>query len=175
MTGTPIPTLFLGRADTSADVWEFGTGEYDGAPSGGGSGDDITFLAKSVRFAPAGAGGEAIFTNFYIALTYDMDAVTLRFTPIVDGVVYDGTGGNPDLRQTLALTATPGTRKTERYEFALYVPYDDGVDSDALRVDLRGTWFQLQIDTTGSLGDGDLIIDQPEIEFEIVRESEAAQ
>jgi len=176
MAGTPIPTLFLGRADTSADVWKFGIGSSDGAgPGGSPAGDNITFLSKSVRVAPGGAGGEAIFTQFWIALTYDMDAVTLRFTPIVDGVVYDGTGGNPDLRQTLALTATPGTRKTERYEFALWLPYDDGVDTDALRTDLRGTWFQLQIDTVGSLGDGDLIIDQPEIEYEIVRESEAAQ
>ncbi|MDH3367915.1 MAG: hypothetical protein OEO17_08725 [Gemmatimonadota bacterium] len=173
--GTPIPTMFLGRRYTSADVWRFGVGESDGAgPEGSPVGDTITFLAKSDRFAPAGAGGEAIFTQFWIALTYDM-TVTLRFTPIVDGIVYDGTGTNPDLRQTLALTGTPGVRKTERYEFALYLPYDDGTDPDALRTDLRGTWFQLVIDNTTVLGAGDLIIEQPEIEFEIVRESEAAQ
>ena len=173
MAGTPIPNLFFGRADTLAEVFEWSDGATDG--SNGGAGDAIVLLAKSVRWAPAGVGGEAIFTRMWIALTYDMSAVTLRFMPILDGVPQDGAGSTPDLRQTLALTGAPGTRVTERYEFTLAVPYDDGVDTDAVMYALRGCWFQLQIDTTGNLGSGDLIIEQPALEYEVVRESLVAE
>lgn len=179
MAGTPIPTLFFGRAGTSpgeADVWQWSVGATDAAgPSQTPPGDAITPLAKTVRFFPAGFKGEAIFTNLWIGLTADMDAITLRFTPIVDEVVYDGTLGNPDLRQTIAIAETPGTRVTQKVELALYLPYDNGVDPNAVRNDLRGSWFQLLVDTTTGLGVGDLIIDKPELEFEVVRESEAAQ
>lgn len=173
MAGTPIPNLFLGRKDTLAEVFEWSNGETDG--SNGGAGDTIYPLAKTVRWAPGGVGGEAIFTRMWIALTYDMDAIILRFTPIIDGVAQDGTGGTPDLRQTLTLAGTPGTRVTERWEFVMYKPYDDGVDADAVRLAIRGCWFQLLIDTTTTLGTGDLIIEQPEIEYEVVRESVAAE
>lgn len=176
MAGTPIPTMFLGRADTRADIWVWATGVEDGAGVGGSpAGDPITPLAKTVRFFPAGFQGEAIFTQFWIGFTSDMDALTVRFTPIVDDVVYDGTLGNPDLRQTVAIAETPGTRRTFKFEFALYKPFDDGVDADAVRTALRGSWFQLLVDTVGGLGVGDFIIDAPEIEFEIVRESTAAE
>ena len=173
MAGTPVPNLFLGRKDTLAEVFEWSTGTTDG--SNGGAGDTIVPLAKTVRWAPGGVGGEAIFTRMWLALTYDMDAVTLRVTPVLDGVPQDGTGGTPDLRQTLTLAGTPGTRVTERWEFTLYSPYDDGVDPDAARVALRGCWFQLLIDATTTLGTGDLLFEQPEIEYEIVRESVVAE
>lgn len=174
MTGTPIPTLFLGSNGPTADVWQWDDGITDGEVLAG-DGDPINMLALSVRASPAGVGGECIFTQFWIAITYDMDAVTMRFTPIVDGVVFDGTGGNPDLSQTLVLAGTPGTRVTERFEFGMSVPFDDGVNVDAIRTALRGAWFQLQVDLVGGLGNGDLIIEQPEIEFEVVRESLQAQ
>ena len=56
MPGTPIPTLFLGRFGSSpgeAEVFLWGTGNDDGADPGGGGGDAIVFLAKTVRFVPA--------------------------------------------------------------------------------------------------------------------------
>lgn len=177
MPGTPVPTLFFGRAGmVSADIWRWNLGATDGAgPSQVPAGDAITLFAKTVRFYPAGVQGEAIFTRLWVGITADMDAATLRFTPIVDDVVYDGTGGNQDLRQTVAIAETPGTRRTFKHEFTLYISYDDGSDPDAVRTALRGSWFQLQVDTVGGLGVGDLILDQPEIEFEIVRESTAAE
>ena len=176
MPGTPIPTMFLGRRDTRADIWIWATGNTDGAgPAQVPPGSAITPFAKTARFFPAGFQGEAIFTQFWVGLTADMDALTLRFTPIVDDVVYDGTGGNADLSQTVVIAETPGTRRTFKFEFALALPFDDGVDPDALRTALRGSWFQLQVDTVGGLGVGDFIIDAPEIEFEIVRESTAAE
>lgn len=176
MPGTPIPNLFLGRKDTSADVWLWAVGATDGAgPSQVPAGDDVVMLAKTVRFFPAGFQGEAIFTQFWVGFTSDMDALTVQFTPIVDDVAYDGTGGNPDLRQTVAIAEVIGTRRTFKFEFALFLPYDDGADADAVRTSLRGSWFQLQVDTVGGLGVGDFIIDAPEIEFEIVRESTAAE
>ncbi len=172
MPGTPIPNLFLGRGDTAAHLMQWNVGNDDNGNPGG---DAIDLLARSVRFAPGGVGGEAIFTTIWVALTYDMDSVSVRFTPILDGIAQDGTGGTVDLRQTVALTGTPGTRVTERFEFGMSLPYDDGSSSNAIRTALRGTWFQLLVDTVGGLGDGDLIIEQPEIEFEVVRESEQAQ
>lgn len=172
MPGTPIPTLFFGRGNTAAQIMQWNQTNQDNEPSG----DTFDLLAKSVRFAPGGAGGEAIFTTIWIAVTYDMDAVTLRFTPILDGIAQDGTGGTADIRQTLALVGTPGTRRTERFEFGFSLPFNDGVSTDAIRTAMRGTWFQLLVDTVGGLGpNGDLIIEQPEIEFEVVRESEQAQ
>lgn len=172
MSGTPVPNLFMGRKGTLAEVFEWNIGFTDS------TGDSIIPLAKTVRFAPGGAGGEAIFTQFWIAITSDMTSVTLRFTPIIDGIPLDGTGPVPfnfDERQTLALSGTPGTRVTERFEFGMSLPYTDGVTAETLRTALRGTWFQLLIDTVGGLTAGDLILEQPEIEFEIVQESEAAQ
>ena len=176
MPGTPIPNLFLGRKDTRADVWIWGEGPTDGAgPSQVPAGDDIVQLAKTARFFPAGFQGEAIFTQFWVGFTSDMDALTVQFTPIVDDVVYDGTGGNADLRQTVAIAEAVGIRRTFKFEFSLFLPFDDGADPDALRTALRGSWFQLLVDTVGGLGVGDFIIDAPEIEFEIVRESTAAE
>ncbi len=165
MAGTPIPVLFFGRADTSADVFQTNLGSDD-------DGVVITPKALSNAVAPAGASGEAIFRNIYLTLTHDM-AVDVRLTPIVDFVPLDGSGGQPDERQTLTLAGL-GARTTTRFEFGLSRP-SDLTPSPAFRNALRGAWFQLLVEAINGLAAGDLIIEQVELEIEIVRESLVAE
>ncbi len=166
MPGTPIPQLFFGRSGTLAEVFQTDSGFQDGAA------EAINILARSVRWAPAGVGGECIFTTFWIMVEHTM-AVTLRFTPILDDVVFDGTGGNPDLRQIIALT-TKATRLVETFEFALSLPFLVSA-TEELRTALRGVWFQLQVDSSVPLATGDLILHQTELEYEVVRETQQAE
>ena len=171
MVGTPIPVLFLGRdGTTAAEVFETNSGFEDGF--NGGAGDAISIKGRTVRIAPAGVSGECLFTTFWVMVEHTM-AVTLRFTPILDDVVYDGTGGNPDLRQTVALGSL-AVRTVETFEFALSLPYDDG-GGEQIRTALRGTWFQLEVDSSTALATGDLILHQTELEFEVVRETQQAE
>lgn len=165
MPGTPIPVLFFGRADTSADVFQTNLGADD-------DGVAITPQALSNAVAPAGASGEAIFRNVYLTLTHDM-AVDVRITPIVDYVPLDGTSGQPDIRQTVSLGAL-GARTTTRFEFGLSRP-SDLTATPAFFHALRGAWFQLLVEAINGLAAGDLIIEQVELEIEIVRESLAAE
>ena len=175
MPGTPIPILFFGRKDTAAEVLATGQGFEDGF--NGGAGDAINILGRTVRIAPAGVMGECIFTRIWLMVEHTM-AVTLQLTPILDGHVFDGTDPlapfDQDLRQTVVLATAP-TRLTEKFEFVMQLAHDDGTDPDALRTALRGTWFQLEVATSTNLATGDLILHQTELEYEVVRESQAAE
>ena len=175
MPGTPIPVLFFGRKDTAAEVLATNEGFEDGF--NGGAGDAINLLGRTARIAPAGVMGECIFTRFWIMVEHTM-AVTLQFTPILDGHILDGTDlvvpFDQDLRQTVVLATAP-TRLTEKFEFVMQLSFDDGTDPDAVRTALRGTWFQLVVATSSDLAAGDLIIHQTELEYEVVRESQAAE
>ena len=165
MTGTPIPTLFYGGRDTEASVIEANVGFQD-------NGADYTPLAISNLVAPAGASGESIFTNVYITITHSM-GVDIRLTPILDFVPLDGTGGQPDER--LIITLPPlAARLTERFEMGLSVPFPL-TGTERFRNALRGAWFQLQAEALAPLAAGDLIFDQTELEFEVVRESVVAE
>ncbi|MCK5652735.1 MAG: hypothetical protein KAJ42_15200 [Gemmatimonadetes bacterium] len=165
MTGTPIPTLFYGGRDTEASVLTTNSGFDD-------NGAVIVPLARSNPVAPAGASGEAIFKNVYVTITHSM-AVDVRFTPILDFVPLDGTGGQPDERTTITLPGLPA-RLTERFEIGLSVPFPI-TGPTRFRNALRGVWFQIQAEAIGGLAAGDLIFDQTEIEFEVVRESVVAE
>ncbi len=165
MTGTPIPTLFYGGRDTEASVLEANVGFQD-------NGADYTPLAISNPVAPAGASGESIFTNVYITITHSM-GVDIRLTPILDFVPLDGTGGQPDER--LIITLPPlAARLTERFEMGLSIPFPL-TGTERFRNALRGAWFQLQAEALAPLAAGDLIFDQTELEFEVVRESVVAE
>ncbi len=165
MTGTPIPTLFYGGRDTEASVLETNSGFQD-------NGADIVPLAKSNPVAPGGASGEVVFKNVYVTITHSME-VDVRFTPILDFVPLDGTGGQPDERTVISLPAL-GARLTERFEIGLSVPFPL-TGPVRFRNALRGAWFQIQAEAIGGLAAGDLIFDQTEIEFEVVRESVVAE
>lgn len=165
MTGTPIPTLFYGGRDTEASVLEANVGFQD-------NGADYVPLAKSNPVAPAGASGECIFTNVYVTITHDM-GVDIRLTPIVDFVPLDGTNGQPDER--LVFTLPPlAARLTERFEMGLSLPFPL-TGTERIRNALRGAFFQLQAEALAPLAAGDLIFDQTELEYEVVRESVLAE
>lgn len=165
MTGTPIPTLFYGGRDTEASVMETNVGFQD-------NGADYIPLAKSNAVAPAGASGECEFRNVYITITHSM-AVDIRLTPIIDFVPLDGTGGQPDERLVFSLPAL-GARLTERFEMGLSIPFPL-VGPERFRNAPRGAWFQLQSEALAPLAAGDLIFEQVELQFEVLRESLAAE
>ncbi len=167
MAGTPIPTLFFGGRDAVAGVLKTNDGFKDNTV-------DYAVLAKTNPVAPVGAAGECIFKNVYITLTHSM-AVTVRFVPIVDFVVLDGTGGQPDERLSIILPDLTGPgRLTERFEMGLSLPFPL-TGAERIRNALRGAWFQLQAETVGSLAAGDLIFEQIELDYEVVRESLVAE
>ena len=165
MTGTPIPTLFYGGRDTEASVIETNVGFQDNAA-------DYLPLAKSNPVAPAGASGECEFRNVYITITHSME-VDIRLTPIIDFVPLDGTGGQPDERLVFSLPAL-GARLTERFEMGLSIPFPL-VGPERFRNAPRGAWFQLQSEALAPLAAGDLIFEQVELQFEVLRESLAAE
>jgi hypothetical protein len=163
---TPIPTLFYGGRDTEASVLETDVGFLD-------NGANYAPSALSNAVAPAGASGECIFKNIYITITHDM-AVDIRLTPIVDFVPLDGTGGQPDERLIFTLPDLTPNRLTERFEMGLSLPFPL-TGPERFRNALRGAWFQLKTEALTPLAAGDLIFDQTELEFEIVRESVVAE
>lgn len=166
MPGTPIPVLFFGGRDTEANVLQVSDGFQDNTV-------DYVPLAKSNPVAPAGASGECIFKNVYITITHDMAAM-IRLTPIVDFVALDGTGGQPDERLIFTLPDLTPNRLTERFEMGLSLPFPL-TGPERIRNALRGAWFQLQAEAIGGLASGDLIFDQTELEYEVVRESVVAE
>ncbi len=166
MTGTPIPVLFYGGRDTEASVLETNNGFQDNLV-------DYVPLAKTNPIAPAGSSGEAIFTNVYITLTHSM-AVDIRVTPIVDFIALDGTGGQPDERLIFSLPDLTPNRLTERFEMGLSLPFPL-TGTERFRNSLRGAFFQLQYEAINGLALGDLIFDQTELEYEVVRESVVAE
>ncbi len=165
MTGTPIPTLFYGGRDTEASVLETNVGFQD-------NGADYIPLAISNAVAPAGTSGDCEFRNVYITITHSME-VDIRLTPILDFVPLDGTGGQPDERLVFSLPAL-GARLTERFEMGLSKPFPL-TGPTRFRNALRGAWFQLQAEVLAPLAAGDLIFEQVELQFEVVRESLVAE
>lgn len=121
--------------------------------------------AKSRVLAPAGVDGEALFCNLYLTLTWTAGA-TLRVTPIVDGIPYDGVDAT-DERKTLTLTAR-AKRKTQTFVIPLTRRLVDPRDSavTATRFYLRGGRFQVLMESVGILGEGDLILEAAVVEAE---------
>jgi len=166
MTGTPIPTLFYGGRDTEASVIEANVGSQD-------NGADYIPLSKSNAVAPAGASGDCEFSNIYITITHSME-VDIRLTPIVDFVPLDGTNGQPDERLIFSLPDLTPDRLTERFEMGLSKPFPL-TGPARFRNALRGAWFQLQAEAVAPLAAGDLIFEQVELQYEVLRESLVAE
>lgn len=167
MPGTPIPTLFFGGRDTVANVLQTNTGFVDNA---------VAYVPqlRTNPVAPAGTSGECIFVTAYVTLTHSM-ATDIRITPIVDFVPLDGTGGQPDERLIFSLPDLTATgRLTERFEMGLSLPFPL-TGTERFRNALRGAWFQLLFEAINGLAAGDLIFEQVELEYEVVRESVVAE
>jgi len=127
------------------------------------AGSAVPVRLETVPVAPAGPGGEAIFTALYVVLTATM-AASVQVTPIVDGVEL--------ATQTITLSAQ-ASRKTTHHELGLSVALLEGA-TEVARFAARGTWFQARI-SVSALAAGDLIVDGLALEHEVVRESIPAQ
>jgi len=133
--------------------------------------------ARSDRFYPAGPGGEAIFTVLWLTVTTAITPATptpshvhLVITPYLDGVALDA--------QTLTITGPltgAQTRLTTKYEFGLSVPYLNPLGTEVFRTAARGASFEIQVATSSGVVAGELIAVQADLEYEVVRESVAAQ
>lgn len=142
--------------EQGANLFEFGSGRDDAAVP-------VDLFAQTNKVAPAGIGGECIFTNLYLAITHSgLTDYTLFVTPILDN----------DELPTLALIV-PGTSKptvAEVFEVGLAETFA-GVQTHAP----RGVWFSFKLQGDGTLPDGDLIIEGASLEYEVVRETQGAQ
>lgn len=154
---------------SSNALWQAGQGYLDGPTSDGATppvytgGTPYVAKATSVRLAPNGQEKESIFVRLYFVATWSMEC-QVRLTPIVDGVVYDGTLGNPDLRVTLDLEEQD-ERATQRFLIDLVIPYMVG-GIERTKTAMRGVWYQTQVETVGSLAPGDLIFEVSLLEHE---------
>ena len=117
--------------------------------------------AKTNRYAPAGAGGEAVFPAIYVTVTH-FTAGEIYVTPIVDGVALE--------RQKVVLVAAGGVKTTKVYEYGVSMPVTIAA-VEVARVYGRGTWIQVLVETVNGAGSvGRVIIESVEAEYEVVRE-----
>lgn len=115
--------------------------------------------------APAGVGGDALFTRAVVVLTNTAGA-TVRVTPILDGEALT------DEAVDLVLAARERPR-TARYEIMLTRPLDDAGGIEQGRAALRGTWLSMRLETVGMLSCGILIFESTEVEWAPLRETVA--
>lgn len=145
------PKLFVGTRGTNG-LLEADRGYKDRTVA-------YALSAKTNRYAPAGAGGECIFTSLYAVVTFSA-SVTVSFTPYIDGVALE--------TQTISFVQNAlVTRQTVSRELALSVPILVAAVERG-RVTPRGTWCQVEVSSDDSV---QVIIEGIEIEYEVVRES----
>lgn len=162
------PRVYLGLADSGV-VWRMNEGYLDGPTSDGGDppvytgGVAYSVRAVSARVAPSGPKRESIFAQLELVVTHTM-ATVLRVTPILDGVTYDGTGGTQDLSIDITL-ADSTERVTEKFLVELAVPLIVATVNRGTNA-MRGTWFQVKVETADDLAAGDLIFDLNVLEYE---------
>lgn len=161
-------TVFLGG--TGADP-------ADGVPlfllSGGVDDAGVPFAVYGLSqwLVPALGGSSCAFYDVYITITWTMD-VTLRFKPILDERAdsEDWSGGTIDVVSTdvALVSAGDGARRTATYRIPLIrrVLNSDGVE--LTRNNLVGTRLRLELQSVGTLGSGELILDGAEVEYEEV-------
>lgn len=120
-----------------ARLYRFGEASDD-------AGTPVAGRFETNRIAPAGIGGEAIFTALVLSVVHTA-AVTVRMTPIVDDVVYDGVSAPDAVIEVTLPQPLSGARTWYRKEFGLSQPWVVG-GTDRGRFALRGTWLQLRIE-----------------------------
>ena len=154
-----VKRIFLGRNDsTVAELYQTNTGNQDG-------GEDYNGYALSDRFAPAGVGGEVAFYTLYIPITFELDNTPISVSVQIDDeerVTYDFTLTNPE---------APDRFKTI-LEVSLLEQLPNTVANNTLRGQWapRGTWIQVELETTFVGGVGFVQIDGVELEHEVVQE-----
>lgn len=167
------PEVYFGLGGGSA-LWRVNEGYRDGPTSDGADppvytgGTAYSALLASCRIAPAGPRNNTVFPLLLLIVTHTM-AVTVRMTPILDGVAYDGTGGTTDERRTIALVAKDDLT-VEKFLLPLEIPLMvDAVERG--RYAMRGTWFQAKVETVGALAAGTLIFEANVLDYEPAEDS----
>lgn len=149
------PVLLLGRADDTV-LLEANKGYTD---------DSVEYETSGItnRAAPAGIGGECIFTNLYFTTRHYATPVILRVGIILDGVELPAT--------TIALADGADSGTVREHEVSLLLPYYvAGVERS--RYAPRGTRIEVYTRMVGVLGPVD--VGGVEVEYEVVRESRSA-
>ena len=152
-----------------------GNGLFLGFDSNADDGVSYDLFAQSAPVQPGGPGGECIFAALYLAMTWDT-VITLRVTPIVDEVVYDGTNGNPDYRLSFTLDPADYPGGVQHYQSVL-VPLtqpllDPNSGAELGRFFLRGTSFACIIESVGGLAaSGGVTLDYVMLEHEVVSDT----
>lgn len=142
------PTLIVGgRGDTFLYEHRLGTGD---GPAGN------SMFIRSHRFAPAGAGGLAIFRALYIATRHQRQNGVL-VTAWIDDVQV--------LADKQVVLPERDTYVSSTIEVALSVPVlVEGVEQARTRP--QGVWIQVQIDSPATVA---LAIDGVDVEWEAVQ------
>lgn len=146
------------------------------------NGVPIVFVAKSLPFAPAGFGGECLFAWAYLTVTASLSA-QIRVTPIVDESFADipvaSTGGvirvvRPILtlaQQTATLPGQMPPRVTRTFPVPLLRRTLTAAGTEEFRTFVRGARLQLLIESVGTLGVGELIVDGCDVEYDVLRKA----
>lgn len=113
--------------------------------------------------APAGAGGECVFHNLYVAVTAHTFGV-ITVTPIVDGRVLTNEARD-------CIVGSSGERIRERFEIPFSDPTRDVATAERARRGVRGRWVSCLIDFRDLFACGPLVIDGVEVEYTQVSES----
>lgn len=127
-------------------------------------------LLQTNPIAPAGRGGECLFRNLYLVMTWDT-CVDVLVTPIIDGRRYEE-------QAVLISLENEGSLVTRRFEIPLWTLLDTGNPlpvpeaAAAATVGQRGTAYACEIKTVGPLPCGTLTFEGIELEYEEVRESQ---
>lgn len=175
--------LFIARVTgQTAGSWFFDDAELQRAPSvwqtsPATSDGGITFvpLALSNHLAPGGLGGEAMFYWAHLTMSWSM-AAQLRISPVLDGVTdftpLVVTGGTIEVvRPIITLAQQPGSANVQRRTETFAVPLlkklvTAGVERS--RSALRGRRLALLLESIGTLGTGELILEACEIEHQVL-------
>lgn len=163
----PLQLLFYGRG-AGPDILLAGDGHEDG-------GEPIQVKVRTNPFIPAGEGGEALFTALWLTVTHTM-ACLLRVTVFVDAAPLT------DSVYHLPLAAAE-ERIEETFEMGLATAIRDPIDTSVVLATVapRGNRAALLVEVLDEAGDalaiedGDLIFETPTFEYEVVRESRAAE
>ena len=146
-------TLYFGAGN---EVGQFGTARNDLSAQ-------VEALLESKPVPVAGVGGEAIFTNLYLAFTRaNPTDLPVNVELLVDGTAHEV--------ETLTLEGVSHP-KTEIREVPLQIPYSrNGVPQG--RRHPRGYEAAYRLDTDGQLPDGDVVFEGAALEYEAVQEAE---